>query len=216
MHAELAVLDQQSERAGALGTRLLKECAGDIFPCDTLACSVLARTLNQIRGFKILMEAKSFNCAAPLLRLQLDSLLRLYGVTTCKEPHAIALQVCQGIPLRSIKHSNGGKMTDKHLQEMLAKAVPWVPEIYSLSSAYIHLSEQHFLHLLMQSSKDEHGTRVIKVSDEDEYVPEDHKTALVHTFARVTEAVLKLVEEWISRRLSVTNTARLKEVLRAV
>lgn len=216
MSCDLATLDKKSERAGTLGTLLLSACAGDIFPCDTLACMVLARTMNQIRGFKLLMEAKSFNCAAPLLRLQLDSLLRFNGVITCKDPHGVALQVCQGVSLRSIKHSNGGKMTDKHLQEMLATTHPWILEIYKLASGYIHLSEQHFLHLLMQSSRDEQGTRLIKVSDEDDYLPENHKTALVDTFTRVTEALLMLIEAWISNRASLTDATHLKQVLGAL
>lgn len=213
MRTHLEVLDKQSERAGELGAQLLNACAGDIFPCDALATSVLARTLNQVRGFKLLMEAGSFNCAAPLLRLQLDSLLRFHGVVTCTDPHMVALKVCHGTPLRKIKHTNGDKMTDQHLQSMLAKVHPWIPGIYQLSSGYVHLSEQHFLHLLMQSSKGEDGTRHFKVSDDDDYLPAQHKVELVQTFSRVTAAVLERVEHWIAHRHDVTDPDRLKAQL---
>lgn len=36
MHADTEILNAQSDRARALGSRLLEECAGDIFPCDAL------------------------------------------------------------------------------------------------------------------------------------------------------------------------------------
>jgi hypothetical protein len=212
----MTALKDASTRAEKAGQDLLAACAGDIFPCDALALSVLTRTLSLIRGFQTLVDSNCYTCAAPLVRLQLDSALRLHGVITCRDPHIVAHQVCSGVALRTIKHSNGGKMTDKFLQQLLEKSSPWLPEIYSLSSAYVHLSDQHFLHLMMQSTKDESGTRTFAVSDEEEYIPEEHRASLVKAFSAITRSVLDLVEHWTTYRTNVTNPSRLKEMFGVV
>ena len=116
MHNDLLQLASIAERIEKAVQELLAACAGDIFPCDALVKAILARTLNLIRGFRLLMDAKSYRCAAPLVRLQLDSVLSFHGVITCRDPCLIAARVCQGVPLRATKHSSGGMMTDKHLQ----------------------------------------------------------------------------------------------------
>jgi hypothetical protein len=211
MRQDLAELKADASRAERAAQSLLAACAGDIFPCDALAVSVITRTLSLIRGFTLLLDSNSFTCAAPLVRLQLDSALRFHGIMTCRDPHTVASKVCGGVSLRRLKHSSGEKMTDLFLRGLLEKANPWLPEVYQLSSGYIHLSEQHFLHLLMQSTPSNGGTRTFAASDEEDYVPEEHRAALVRAFTVATRGVVALVEQWTIQRGKVTDVARLKK-----
>lgn len=217
MRDDLTTLQAESDRIGELGKALFRESGGNIFPCDALALSVLGRSLNLIRGFTVLIEAGSYACAVPLLRLQLDSMLRFYGVVSCQDPHEVARQVLSGVSLRKIKHSSSGEpMTDQYLQRLLESRFPWLPSIYSLSSAYIHLSEEHFLHVLMQAPKDATGKRQFAVSDQDDYLPEEHKGGLIESFTTVTQCVWSVVDGWLSVRQAVTQPTELVKTLAVI
>lgn len=199
-----------SDRLCNIGTLLFTTCAGHIFPCDVLAVTVLERALNLIKGFELLLNGGSYACGAGLLRMQLDNRLRFNGVATSGDPHGIASSMLSGTPLRQIKHCGGEKMTDKFLLELLSKRDGDVQKIYELASGYIHLSEQHFFHVMMRSKCDEEGMREFRIFDEDSYLPDDHKTNLAEAFAVTCRGVIDVIEHWINNRELHGNAEQLK------
>jgi hypothetical protein len=210
-------LDQEIEKLDALGAEiasagreLMTKCDGSIFPCDALAFTVLARSLNLVKGFGLLVGGRSYECAASLFRFQLDNVLRLFGVVTCNDPHGISSQVLNGVPLRKLTHSSGPNMTDRFLVELLGRKNKWLPEAYDVASGFVHLSEQHFQHMLMQSTSSPDGSREFTISDEDGHIPEEQKLALVHTFSSVTRGATDLVEQWTTIRDSFGSAEMLK------
>lgn len=197
---ELEKLEHLGDEIADAGRELVAQCQGAIFPCDALAITVLSRSLSLVSGFTLLVKSGNYQCAAGLLRFQLDNVLRLFGVTTCKDPHGIASDVLNGKRLSKIKHDTGQLMRDAYLVELLSTMNPWVTETYSVLSGFIHLSDQHFQHMLMQSVQTPDGTREFRVSDTDEYIPIEHKVNLVRAFSAVTIGATKLVHQWASNR----------------
>ena len=98
-----------------------------------------------VSGFCDLIERKNFICAAPLVRLMLDNLLRFYAVWLVDKPHDFATEILiEGKEIRKIKDRNGKKMTDKYLADQLSKEYKWISNTYRETSGYIHLSSKHY------------------------------------------------------------------------
>lgn len=175
---------------------LLKECDGSIFPCDVLVVSALNRSFRLIEGFRTLIEADNYECAANLVRLQMDSVLRIFGVVTCHTPHEIADQVLNGVPIRKLQHNNDGKMTDSLLVKLLSITNPWLPNVYEQYCGLIHLSEQHFQMLMAQSTKTEDGVWTFGISPGTTILSPEQKTGLVSDFVNIANAMIKLSTQW--------------------
>jgi len=197
---DLEQLDELGGEIAKAAENLMAICDGGIFPCDALACTALSRAFNLVSGFSLLVGADNYQCAAGLLRFQLDNVLRLFGVTTCSDPHGIASDVLQGKALSKVKHNSGREMRDAYLVELLGARNPWLRETYNLLSGFIHLSDRHFQHVLMQSVQTPDGIRKFHVSSTDDYVPVEHKVNLVRTFSTVTRGLVQLVQEWTVSR----------------
>jgi hypothetical protein len=200
MQNELNELEQLSEAHADVGRSLLEACNASLFPADVVALSVLDRSMSLIRGFVLLVKNGGYIPAAGILRMQLDNVLRFDGVSSSPDPHDVANKMLNGVPLRKIADDAGKKMTDARLKERISEANPWIEHVYKLSSGYIHLSEQHVMHLLQRSARNAQGSRDIAIGDEDTYLRDDQRLDLINTFAVVTRGVLKLVRSWTEHR----------------
>jgi hypothetical protein len=210
LQTEIEKLSDLEDRFAESGADLMKRCGGSIFPCDALALTVLTRAINLSNGFILLIEADYYECAVGLVRFQLDNVLRLFGVTTCKDPHGIASRVIKGTSLRTLRHNNGEKMTDAFLVAHLGEHNAWLPDAYRVLSGFIHLSEQHFQHMLMQSERSEDGLREFVVSDKSAYISGEQKVALVRTFSSVTRGTISLIKQWADVREQFGTPEQLK------
>jgi hypothetical protein len=86
-----------------VGQLLYDACNRNLFPCDGLAMGVLDRSLNILSGFTRLIRNNGYICAVALLRLQLDNILRFYGVVIASgDPHGVADQMFHGAELSKI------------------------------------------------------------------------------------------------------------------
>jgi len=197
---DLEQLDELGGEIAKAAEDLMVLCDDEIFPCDALACTALSRAFNLVSGFALLVRADNYQCAAGLLRFQLDNVLRFFGITTCSDPHGIASDVLQGKSLSTIKHDSGREMRDAYLVELLGAQNPWLRDTYNMLSGFIHLSERHFQHMLMQSVQTPDGIRKFRISSNDNYVPLEHKVNLACTFSKVTRGVVQLVQEWTVAR----------------
>jgi hypothetical protein len=200
MDAHLTALAELSDPHGERGQELFNACNAELFPCDALAFAVLERSLNLLKGFRLLLLHGGYTTGVGLLRMQLDNVLRFHGVVTSADPHGIANEIINGVQLRTLKDRTGEKMTDARLVELLAARNPWVNHVYALACSYIHLSDQHIQHFLLRSKKDCEGKRGFAIGDEDEHVESDHKTQLINAFAVATRGVLELVGQWAAAR----------------
>jgi hypothetical protein len=88
-------------------------------------------------------HAQELGVAASLLRLQLDTVLRLYALFWVADPEDFATKVFNGISVNKLKASDGSLMTDRYLRDRIASKNDWVPAVYAESSGYIHFSHRH-------------------------------------------------------------------------
>ena len=140
---ELKVLEKLNPDHLDVADYMLHADQGAVFTVDMMAQAVLHRSMCLIRGFCDAIRNENFLCAAPLVRLQLDSLLRFYALTIVKDPHKTAFAVLAGTPLKKQFDREGKKMTDRYLVEKLSVELPWVSSVYKETSGFIHLSDKH-------------------------------------------------------------------------
>ena len=200
MEEELNAVSSLAERHRQVGAALYQACEGNLFPCDGLAMAVLDRSLNLLEGFVLLLKNNGYICAVPLLRMQLDNILRFHGIIQQRDPHGLAEKVFSGTRLSKMKDDDRKSLTDARLLELLEGRNPDIREIYKQASGYIHLSEQHVYHFMSRSKLDESGRRMFAIGNNDEHLSPEHKTRLVNAFETVTKGVLEVLSLWTSMR----------------
>ena len=79
-----------------------------------------------LRSFRSLSfsKARNFLAAAPLIRLQLDSCLRLYAAWLVENPHEFAHKVLRRERVDKLKNQDGKFLRDHYLVEKLAEEYP--------------------------------------------------------------------------------------------
>ena len=169
--------------------------SGAHYPMDFLVVAVLNRSLALTRGFCDLIESRNFLAAAPLIRLQLDSCLRFWAALSVPNPNDVADEILKGTPVSHLKDRDGKKMNDGYLKKRLAEKYPWVSEVYEHTSGFIHLSEKHIFNALRVENREER-TVLLKVGEEDAFVPEWAYLQAIRGFKEITLLLLGLVRAW--------------------
>jgi hypothetical protein len=201
LEARLRAWTELETAHGQVGQTLYDTCAGDLFPCDLLAMAVLDRSLNLLSGVRLLLRNEGYICAAALLRLQLDNVLRFHGVVAATgDPHGVAQRIFAGEELGKIKAFDGERMHDTKLRGLLGAKLPGIDSVYKATSGYIHLSTEHIRHFVARSGKICGEFRLLNIATSDEHLSLEHKLGLVHDFQVLTKGVLGFVRSWTEVR----------------
>jgi hypothetical protein len=178
------------------GKTIFKLSNGNLFPCHILFISTLNRVIEIIDGFMTLAEAKNYSCCMILTRIQLDNILRFYGVLKTENPHITANEMYNGTQLNKLKDKDGNKLTDGYLVDSLSKSNEWVKHVYKLTSGYVHLSNHHIYNLLDKSELQNDGFRSIFVGSVSDHIEEKQWIELLNGFKVITKGFLEVYREW--------------------
>jgi len=152
------------------------------------AFTVLKRSVSLVYGFTSLIRARNFICAVPLIRIQIDNLLRFHAASLVDDIDQFVLTVWQGTPIRRIRDRDGQRMTDAYLQEKLSAIYPWIEDMYERTSGYVHLSESHFANTIRTAGEDSIQTYIGPI---DQFVSPEVYSEATETMVRVTHALLQ-------------------------
>lgn len=168
---------------------------GALYGVDMVAIAILHRSLGLVRGFCSALSDENYLCAAPLVRLQLDNLLRFYALFIVEKPHETAYQIFAGNPVRKQVDMNGRKMTDRYLVERLSEVLPWVRSVYEATSGFIHFSARHMF--CSQGKVDEANRSLeMQVSGKDIGIPDSARLEAIAGMIEITKQVLRYVYGW--------------------
>jgi hypothetical protein len=173
---KLKELQNEDKELIKIGKNLLEKIGHTEF---TLFCfTVLNRTINLNRGYITLVEDSNYIAAAPLVRLNLDSLLRIFASIQSEfNVEVFAKKVRRGTKIRDIYHESiKYKLYDTKLVKLLKeiKGFNWVDKIYNAGSGYVHLSNQHFSSSV-RVKESEKVEAIIRKTDE--FVTDEEKIA---------------------------------------
>jgi len=148
-----------------IGIKMLSVNGGNIYLTDLVIIGILKRSLDILDGVISLVKYWNFIAAAPLLRLQLDSLLKLSYLAKSKNADIVSMKIIKGYPFQNLKDEEGKKLTDARLRDYACSVCPGIDNMYREISKLIHLSNKHcFLtvHSLNKQSLDTRCPNKIK------------------------------------------------------
>ena len=139
---------------------------------DIYVNGLLNRSVNLSRGFVSLIRDKNFITAAPIVRLHLGSLLRLFAPQLINfNIDDFAMQVMKGTSIRKIKDKDNKNLTDTRLVEKLneIEGFDWVQKVYETGNSFVHYSDQ----TLFASIKATNVDRIVNftIGQHDEFIP---------------------------------------------
>ena len=122
---------------------------------------ICVRTL---RNSRILFKEQNLLAFSAIVRLQLDTLLRLFAICICKNKQELAQKMALSeTELRKLtwELEDGKKhiLTDKFLCEKLEEVekIDWIRKVYRLTSGFIHPSSNHFFASVTKKEEKENG-----------------------------------------------------------
>lgn len=101
------------------------------------------RTSSLAEGFCAMVETKNTLSAAALLRLQIDTAMRVHGLSLVEDAEAAGEALMAGQQFNRLISRDGKRLRDAFLHECLSKKHPWVSKAYLDASSYVHLSGDH-------------------------------------------------------------------------
>jgi len=93
---------------------------------DFFGMGIGRRALALSSGFRLMTENRNSLCALPMVRMQLDTALRLYADFFVTDHQKFCHDVIQGKHIDQLKSDDGSLMKDKYLVDRVAKRNPWM------------------------------------------------------------------------------------------
>lgn len=152
------------------GLSVLKAGDNKLYPLDLVVMGIVKRCLSTTSAIENMVVNGNLTCARAILRMHLDTVLRLSAFWLSKDPHEMASKVLSGDSIGKMKDKDNKKMTDLYLAKCLGINYEWVPEVYKRTCGYIHFSESHVFASISEFDVD--GVLNISVSQFDEKYPE--------------------------------------------
>lgn len=172
---------------------------GAVSLVDFFILGATQRTLSQSRGFRTLIESKNFPSATVLLRTQIDTAMRINGLTMLADPEASMQRLFKGERtfdrLMSAVPASGGKperLTDAFLKQKLAETYPWIAPLYADTSNFVHLSFRH-LFTAITSTDAETQMATLAISSTDPKQDEGAYYEVCDAFFQVSRLTLTLI-----------------------
>lgn len=166
----------------------------------------IERALDITDSFLLLLKEDHFQSAGALLRMHLDTLLRLYALTMVKSKQEFVTAIMEGTHMDKLVDVNGKKLTDAYLRECFFSAPEnknWISlnEIYTETSGFIHFSSKHIYAPL---KKMEENTLSFELGSRLD-IPEKSKREILGAFLMITNAHLAYLYGWKELKESYEN-----------
>ena len=193
--AQIATLLENRERQVDLALQVLRAGGGTIYEFDLLVLAALQRSVCLIDGFVTLVRARNLFAAVPLIRLQLDSLMRLHACDIAEDPHEIAMALFDDMPISRLKAKSGRQLTDKFLRTELDAIFEGVSQLYERTSGFVHLSPAHLIFPIQSIENDQRVVNMLIRARGDEWQDDDLASA-VGAFTHATRVLFEECVNW--------------------
>ncbi len=173
------------------GAALLRQNES-MYGSDLFLLGAMKRTLAQSSGFRELIAAKNFPCAAAIVRLQIDTAMRINGLSLVNDIDAFCGELMEGKRFNQIKDRDGKKLADFYLRQRLGEKHPWINSVYETTSDLIHLSPKHLFTSIIRTD-DETRTVHFLIGDRDPPRPDETYFEAMDGFFEATKLAGMLI-----------------------
>jgi hypothetical protein len=156
---------------------------------------IARRALAQSSAFLSMVDQRNSLVASSIIRMQLDTILRLYALFWVADPEEFAKKVFMGEEINKLKASDGERMTDSYLRNRVAKTNDWIPAVYKETSGYIHFSNRHMKAAIRSTDE---GLQLV-IGSQDVEKPLSYYGEMLRAFRHLTMMIPVAAEDWLSR-----------------
>lgn len=187
-----------------------------IYIIDLITVGIIKRSVSLLDAFCKLIETKNLLSAVSLVRLHLDSLLRLNAFSLVNNSNEVAYKVIRGDRLDKIKDRNNNYLRDRYLAEELNKKHDWVLRVYEETSGFIHLSKKHYFYALTDVNEQDRSV-LLSISAKDDNITEQIIIEYLEAFKAISDLIIEYLTRWFVKKelpnmlSKLNNTKILKE-----
>jgi hypothetical protein len=195
----LIEIDNKSKAIINIGKQLeMISPKAEIF--DIYLIASLNRTVNISKAYTSLIRDNNFIAAAPLVRINIDTLLRLYASIISEfDRNTFASKVIGGELIKKMKLSGTNeKLSDFTLYTEISKVknMEWVAKIYKVGSSFVHLEKSHIFSSL--KVKDEKERLVyMSIGFHDTFIPESEKFGSAYWMNKIIDSIIQQAQIWM-------------------
>jgi hypothetical protein len=167
-----------------------------ITTADMFGMGIARRSLAMSSGFRSMIEKRNSLCALPMVRMQLDTVLRLYAGFFAPDHRQFCNDVIAGKQIDKMKSDEGKPMKDGYLRDRVARRNPWVVDVYKTTSGHIHFSERHIYEAFRPGEG--RSMRMIIGPDDGDRKPDEYREPMrcLHHLNLIIDFALK---DWFAR-----------------
>lgn len=116
--------------------------------------AAIQRVESNIAGFRSMVSSNNYPIACAILRMQIDTAMRVYGLRLMADPHDGAMKLLAGERYDRIEpKSKGDKLRDSVLLTAIDREYGWIQRVYNRVSGMVHLSGMHIHHAIDYSDR---------------------------------------------------------------
>ncbi|MBB1315949.1 hypothetical protein [Aliivibrio sp. SR45-2] len=170
----------------------------DMYLCDLIIIGLVDRNVALVEAMPSLIETRNLHAIAPLLRIQLDGLLRLHAFRLVECSETLASHVMKGEALTRYKcpKLKKQKLTDRYLVDTLKSELPWIEEMYDCLCSWVHFSDSHVFSAVTQGDKND--SIYIGIGSYRQRIPDDTFKNVIGAIEIIHESTSSLIEAYFS------------------
>jgi hypothetical protein len=198
MQQKILALRELNKTQFDLAKEILLADKGNFYSVDFLTLAAINRSISNSEAFISLIEAENYLAAIPFIRMQLDSVLRLFALKLVDKPQEFAQKILDGHEVRKLKCRNGNKMFDSYLCDQLSKYDPWVKNVYESCSGFVHLSNKHMFTIFGDRQPDD--TFEIRLGAKHSHVTEKLKVEALDAYSHCLKLLIDMCKDWLDKK----------------
>lgn len=158
------------------------------------ALAAIKKTALLSHAFCTLVRTKNTLAAAALVRLQLDTAMRMFGLTQVEDIETAGTWLMNDNSYRKLKARTGEALSDAFLHRKLDEKYPGLSEAYKAASGYVHLSGQHIKTGLW--SQEGSSILFFNLKGTDDARPDEWFADIIDAFDQATRLTAELIAEF--------------------
>lgn len=175
-----------------------KYLAGPICYQHFYLFGIARRALALSAAFRKMIDDRNSLVASSIVRMQLDTVLRLYALFWVENPEEFAVKVFNGAQINKLKAKDGQLLTDKYLKDRLVARNEWMPAVYAETSGYIHFSYRHMKAAVKMVDSETHRAE-LQIGPKDLGKSLGYYGELLRAFRHLNMMIPVAAEDWLSR-----------------
>ena len=190
-----AGLESLLSRHVEVAQEFLKGPGSGLRAIDMFLLAAVQRSHDIAAAVLMLCDARNLAAAAPLVRLQIDTLVRVSYMARSGDSDGVAHAVIAGVEFRKMKDADGEFLSDTRLLALARPHHGWVEPVYRRTSGWVHLSPDH-LTAAFGAWGDSEGVFLTRVPFDPEIVPLRIWAELLGATAQATREILAYAQAW--------------------